>query len=449
MNCRKVVCLSLIFSVLLISSFSVIAEPTEAVLAGEKLFKTSCASCHKVDKKLIGPALQGVEQRWIDAGDFDGKAGREWLNIWIRNSSEAIKAGYPYAVEMSKFDAQVMTAFPQLTDADIANILTYVENVPPPPSPPGGEVAAPSGSGENTQLFLYGLVIVLVLVILFLGKLLSNLNKMVLEKQGLPIPIPVPFYKDKKFAVTIGLLLVIYIGYAAVNEAINLGRQQGYMPEQPIKFSHKLHAGIDKIDCQYCHSSAAKSKTSGIPSVNVCMNCHKGIQEGAINGKYGRREITKIYAAAGFDPNTLSYHKLDDDSAAMKLYAEWLKGDEKHKYTQEDIDEVTSFVNKPVEWVRIHNLPDHVYFNHSQHVTVAGLQCQTCHGPVETMEEVYQFAPLSMGWCLNCHRTNEVSFAQNNYYEDYHRLHEQLKEGKIDKVTVETIGGTECQKCHY
>ncbi|GIV33564.1 MAG: cytochrome c [Chitinophagales bacterium] len=449
MNLRNLCRLNLIFvSVVFVFHIS-LAQPSEQVVSGEKLFKANCASCHKIDKKLIGPALKGVEQRWVDAGDFEGKTGREWLNIWIRNSSEAIKSGYPYAVEMGKYDAQVMTAFPQLTDEDIDHILAYIEYVPPASTTAATSEQTPATSGDrSTELFLYGFIAVLLIIIAFLWRLLSNLNRMVMEKQGLPVPEPVPFYRNKKFAVTIVLVLVIYIGYAAVNGAINLGRQQGYMPEQPIKFSHKLHAGIDKIDCQYCHSSAAKGKASAIPSINVCMNCHKGIQEGAINGKYGRKEITKIYAAAGFDPNTLSYHSLGD-SAARQLYTEWLKGDPNRKYTQADIEEVLAFVNKPVEWVRIHNLPDHVYFNHAQHVAVAGLECQTCHGPVETMEELYQFAPLSMGWCLNCHRNNEVNFAQNNYYSDYHRLHEQLKAGKIDRITVETIGGTECQKCHY
>jgi hypothetical protein len=182
------------------------------------------------------------------------------------------------------------------------------------------------------------------------------------------------------------------------------------------------------------------------------MNCHKGIQEGAINGKYGRKEIAKIYASIGFDPNTLSYlkdyHKMPEEDS-KKLYTEWLMGDPNKKFTSADIEEVLAFIDKPIEWVRIHNLPDHVYFNHSQHVVAGNIECQTCHGPVEKMVEMYQFSPLSMGWCINCHRTTEVNFAKNDFYKDYHQVHEDIKNGTIDKVTVETIGGTECQKCHY
>ena len=142
------------------------------------------------------------------------------------------------------------------------------------------------------------------------------------------------------------------------------------------------------------------------------MNCHKAVKQGPTGET---EEIAKIYAAVGWDA-------------------------EDQKYTGEE---------EPIEWVRIHNLPDHVYFNHAQHVNVGGLECQTCHGPIEEMEEVYQFAPLSMGWCINCHRQTQVQFANNDYYDIYTKYHEDLKNGSLDQVTVETIGGTECQKCHY
>lgn len=152
--------------------------------------------------------------------------------------------------------------------------------------------------------------------------------------------------------MVLGTALVFNIA----NGAVNLGRQQGYAPEQPIKFSHELHAGQLKIDCQFCHSGARKGKHANIPAVNVCMSCHKYVQEGP---KYGTKEIDKIYAAAGWDP-------------------------EEQAYTSPQ---------QPIKWVRIHNLPDHVYFNHAQHVAVGGVDCQTCHGPVETMEVLAQFAP--------------------------------------------------------
>ncbi|RMG75013.1 MAG: cytochrome C, partial [Bacteroidetes bacterium] len=168
-----------------------------------------------------------------------------------------------------------------------------------------------------------------------------------------------------------------------------------YMPEQPIKFSHKTHAGTYQINCQYCHSGASKSKSAWIPSVNVCMNCHKAIQQGA---QYGTEEIAKIYEAAGYDPNEAAYTKEP----------------------------------QPIEWVRIHNLPDHAYFNHAQHVTVGNIECQTCHGPVEEMEVVYQYSNLGMGWCISCHRQEKVKSL-----------------GETTPYTVEDMGGLNCARCHY
>jgi hypothetical protein len=175
-----------------------------------------------------------------------------------------------------------------------------------------------------------------------------------------------------------------------------------------------VHAGVNKIDCRYCHVGVERGKQATIPSINVCMNCHKTIRNGQITGS---REIAKIYRAAGFDTVAQAY----------------------------DVAK-----SHPVEWVRVHNLPDHVFFSHQQHVKVGGIQCQTCHGAVEEMDVLKQHAPLSMGWCLTCHRTTNIQFTSNDYYdnvfEDYHR---ELKEKHIQGVTVEMIGGTECQKCHY
>jgi hypothetical protein len=194
---------------------------------------------------------------------------------------------------------------------------------------------------------------------------------------------------------------VVLIGFvwwvsATTVKARSVGLHKGYQPVQPIAFSHKLHAGQYKIACQYCHVGVEKGKSATIPSTNICMNCHNYIQEGS---RYGTKEIAKILES-------------------------WETG-------------------KPIEWVRIHNLPDLVYFNHAQHVKVGGIACQTCHGPVEEMEEVYQYSDLSMGWCINCHRQTKVDLTANPYYE---RLHQALKE---KTVTVEQIGGLECSKCHY
>lgn len=425
--------------------------PSEQVLAGEKLFKSNCASCHKLNAKLIGPALEGVEARWTNEAEHNGISGRDWLKRWIKNWQDPVNAGNPYAMSMEGYDPSAMTQFPALQDADLENILAYIAN---PPAPKVVEVPGGGGTGETAQnpytgYILWGLLLLLVVVSLVLMRVSNLLNRLVLEKEGSPIPAPVPFWKNKKFRAALTLLVVIYIGNATVTGAIDLGRQQGYMPEQPIKFSHELHAGINKINCQYCHNSAADSKHSNIPSTNVCMNCHKGIKgDDPKNGKYGKLEISKIYAAAGFDPIAGNYFEDKDEAYIDSIYKVWLS-DSKVPATSDDIDAVLAQVNKPVEWTRIHNLPDHVYFNHSQHVTAGGVECQTCHGPVETMEELYQFSPLSMGWCINCHRETEVKFSQNPYYETFQVYHERLKDGEMKNVTVEHIGGTECQKCHY
>jgi hypothetical protein len=213
-------------------------------------------------------------------------------------------------------------------------------------------------------------------------------------------------------------------GYYTFQGAQGLGRSKDYQPEQPIFYSHTVHAGINQVNCLYCHGGAQESKHANIPSVNVCMNCHMGINEYAKGPKLyredgtevdGTAEIQKLYQYAGWDPATKKYNG---------------KG-------------------KPIEWTRIHNLPDHVYFNHSQHVKAGQQQCQTCHGEIQKMDEVYQFSDLSMGWCINCHRETKVQFADNKFYSIYEKFHEDLKNKKMDSVTVEKIGGTECQKCHY
>ena len=252
-----------------------------------------------------------------------------------------------------------------------------------------------------------------------------------------------------------------------VNNAINLGRQQGYMPDQPIKFAHATHAGTHKIDCQYCHDGARRSKHSVIPAANTCMNCHAAIKVGST---YGTGELTKIYASVGWDPNTGTYLEDYDKMATDEIeaiYKKWMEasyveangnmddtGEELVENQWNDL--VTSLTNPtktdfrgPIEWVKIHNLPDHVYFNHAQHVSVGKVACQTCHGPVEKMAVVEQFSPLSMGWCVNCHRQTEVQFAGNEYYETYETYHEEMANGVRTGVTVEEIGGLECQKCHY
>jgi hypothetical protein len=193
-----------------------------------------------------------------------------------------------------------------------------------------------------------------------------------------------------------------FITYHLIVSSILLGRSQFYSPDQPVKFSHAVHAGQNKIDCIYCHSYAPYSKTAGIPSENICMNCHLLVRNGTRTGAF---EIAKVINA--FNTGT------------------------------------------PIEWIKVHNLTDHVFFSHAQHVTTGGISCQRCHGDVKSMDRIEQVSDLSMGWCINCHRTTNVNFQGNKFYSQYRILAEKLRNGTIDSVTVSMIGGTECMKCHY
>ena len=381
---------------------------------GKALFQANCASCHALNKKLTGPALAGLEERgpWAD---------RKKLYSWIRNPAGFAKTE-PYAAGLIKEYGVLMTAFPSLSDAEIDAVVTYI-NTPPPPPPPGATVgAAPAAEEDNS--FLYGILsLVLAVVALILLQINSNLKKLTDEKEGEKRAEPVAFWKNKAYIATGIIILFLVGGYYTIQGAIGLGRQTNYQPEQPIYYSHKVHAGINQVSCLYCHGGAMEGKHANIPSVNVCMNCHMAINE--YKGPElvredgskvdGTAEIKKLYDYAGWDPAL-------------------------NKYTGK---------GKPIEWIKIHNLPDHVYFNHSQHTKVGGVQCQTCHGPIQEMGEVKQFSNLSMGWCINCHRETNVKFKDNGFYSMYEKFHNDIKNGKMDSVTVEKIGGTECQKCHY
>ncbi len=392
--------------------------------AGKATFRTKCGSCHDValKQKMTGPALEGVIERWTAAGDFKGKSGEQWLRTWILNWNDAVGAGYPYAAKMKDFDPSAMSVFTgQISDDELNNLLAYIKD--PASAAPKGTVASASAAPVEAKSS-YTTTILLALCLLFflvylLGRASKNLNLMSVKKENDTYKVNMapedktPFYLKASFKSALMLGTIVLFVFALGKSAINLGRQQGYQPSQPIKFSHALHAGKNKIDCQYCHFTANQGKHSNIPSVSTCMNCHKAVQSGP---KYGKTEIAKIYKAVGWDPTTNTFDKSKE---------------------------------QPVEWVRIHNLPDHVYFNHAQHVNAGKVECQSCHGPIETMEEVYQYSPLSMGWCINCHRNHDVQFVDNAYYKTFQKFHDELKDGKRKRVTVSDIGGTECQKCHY
>jgi mono/diheme cytochrome c family protein len=467
---RKRTIAYLLFFCFLLSPGLILAQdaaPVADLAEGETLFKNNCASCHNRNMKdnLTGPALGGTEERWA-------AYPRKDLYSWIRNSQAMINDGHPRAVELwNQWKPNIMTSF-NFTDQQIDNMLAYIEDVytrvPVTIGPAGGGAVAEK-KPDNTLLFA-GLFVLLAILALVLTRIISNLDylaKVQETGEAPPRKTLVQTLTSKGFIAFVLFLAVVLGGYSTVTSAINLGRQQGYEPEQPIKFSHATHAGLHKIDCQYCHDGARRSKHSVIPAANTCMNCHAAIKVGS---QYGTAELSKIYASIGFDPSTDKYI---EDYASMsqedieKIFKKWFTDSYiKEKNTLDGEGEmlvenqwkgiVNSLTNPnkkqiqgPIEWVRIHNMPDHVYFNHAQHVTVGKVECQTCHGPVEKMEVVAQYSPMSMGWCVNCHRQTEVKFADNDYYKAYENYHDELSNGKRAKVTVEEIGGLECQKCHY
>ncbi|MDQ3190775.1 MAG: c-type cytochrome [Bacteroidota bacterium] len=392
---------------------------------GQKLFKNNCSSCHKItDSKLIGPGLKGVQDRWPD---------KDKLYSWIRNSPEFLKTGDAYANKLfEEYNKSPMQPFPNLKDEEIDAILGYIANPPvdlkdpKQPLPDGDPVTSPT----QTILTLFVIAVILIILLLILGGVKKSLNKVVGEKLNLPEAPELTFLqsvkawinRNSKLTAIIIILLVIGGMKDGWDALLDIGVYQGYAPEQPIKFSHRIHAGDNAIACVYCHSAAEESRHAGIPSANVCMNCHKGIEVGT---ETGSEEIAKIYKALDYDPATLTY----------------------------------GTNTTPIKWIRVHNLPDLAYFNHSQHVNVAGLECQTCHGPVEKMEIVEQHAPLTMGWCINCHRDTEVKTIGNEYYDEFHkRLVDASATNKANpgsvrsddlRLTVDKIGGLECAKCHY
>ncbi|NNC50177.1 MAG: c-type cytochrome [Flaviramulus sp.] len=393
---------------------------------GKSLFNANCAACHQLDKKMTGPALRNVEARLSDEHGLD----REWINAWIRNSAGVIKSGDTYANKIyDEYGGAAMTAMPQLSDDDINNILAYTaEEKKAPAAVTAGAVgnqATTTSNGISNEIILGALAILFALLAIGLYLVNKTLRRFAtvqnldLPEETKTTPIWKAFVQNQFLMLVVAIFFLLASAYFVFGYLSQIGVDQGYEPVQPIHFSHKIHAGDNGIDCKYCHSSARVSKHSGIPSLNVCMNCHKSIYEynGGTSPEYSKEfydgEIQKLYAAAG-----------------------WSDADQ--KYTGD---------SQPVKWVRIHNLPDFAYFNHSQHVTVAGVECQTCHGPVEEMEVMYQHAPLTMGWCIDCHRTTDVNVKDNSYYT---KIHEELsKKYGVENLTVAQMGGLECGKCHY
>jgi len=408
---------------------------------GEKVFKANCAACHKIDKDFIGPSLRGVKARWEENSSVEG------LYSWIKNSDSYMKSsGDSYAKGLfNKWKKSPMPA-QSVSDEDIDNALAYIENytVPPTESPVDPEDPKEEQASSSWLWWIIGGL--LIIVAFAVGGVSRELNNASREQDGTEMRSETFAQSTRRwlwqnFNYVFFFSFVLLIGALTLgfNDLNQIGVFENYSPDQPIKYSHKLHAGTLGIECKYCHNSVEKSKTAGIPTVNVCMNCHKGISEGK---QYGTEEIQKIYDAAGFDPSDINAG-----------------------YTGE---------TEPIKWVKVHNLPDHVYFNHSQHVKVGGLDCKQCHGDmtketvgrVMTMEELnaveendikFTRPTLTMGWCIECHGEKEIDLKAAEAGSYYNEIHKRLLTNKEtyqkykedDKVTVAELGGWECAKCHY
>ena len=397
------------------TSFTSLAQeiPTDAaaISAGEALFNGNCKSCHRVKQKLVGPALAGVENRAPSIA---------WIIEWVKNPAKKIASGDEYANKIyNEYNKSQMTAFTSYTDAQILSILAYVKSdaekviVEPDPirnTADGGNGGVPS---SYLNAIVGGMLLILLLMLVILGLIVSALKKYLNQKelseddqQVVNSPYTFSTITRSPGFIFLVVFILVSVGFKTTIDGLySIGVQQDYQPKQPIAFSHKLHAGSYEINCKYCHTGVLKGKQANIPSPNICMNCHTQIKQEST-------EIQKIYAAIGYDYKTASY----------------------------------SGKQKPIEWVRIHNLPDLAYFNHAQHVNVGGIECQTCHGPIEEMEVVKQYSLLTMGWCIDCHRKTEVNTKDNEYYNKLNELHLSAKKSKMK---VEDIGGLECAKCHY
>ena len=410
--------------VILLFSFTFSSFSQDVDIAkGKSLFNANCAACHKLNKNLIGPALAGVSAKYE----------KDWLYTWIKNSSAMIKSGDERAVAIwEEYNKAAMNAFPQLSNMDIDNILAYTDYVPEPVAVAATAVPsaqAPTSGSVSTDIVLAILILILCILLTMLFMVNKTLKAIAIKngvkfedsKPLFKVPIWKLFIKNQFLVFCSVVAFLLSSAYFAYGWMMQIGIDQGYMPVQPIHYSHKIHSGANQIECQYCHSSVRSSKHSGIPSLNVCMNCHQNIAE--YNGEedlekgytkdFYTNEIKKLYKAVGWD-------------------------EESRVYTGD---------TEPVKWVRIHNLPDFVYFNHSQHVNVAGIDCKECHGPIEEMEIVYQHSSLTMGWCINCHRESDIKVNSNEYYT---KIHEELsKKYGVEKLTVAQMGGLECGKCHY
>ena len=378
-----------------------LSEDATVISQGEELFKGNCTACHKINERLVGPALRDVTER----------REMDWLLTYIKNPQKMISQGDPIAVELYEEYQVVMTSFP-FSDDQLISILSYIkaesakpiEEAAAAPAEGGGAVAADSGIPEGyMNAIMIGLIVILVILLVVLFLIINVLTRFLKEKdlddderevvdQKLDLKALV---KSNAFLGFAAFFFTAVVLKTAIDGLFVVGVQEGYAPTQPIAFSHEIHAGQYEIDCNYCHTGVRKSKSANIPSANICMNCHSLVAKESL-------EVQKIYKAVE--------------------------------------------TNTPIEWVRVHNLPDLAYFNHSQHVEVGGIECQTCHGPVEEMAVIRQHSNLTMGWCINCHRETNLNTKGNAYYNKLVELHSEVSK---EPMKVEDNGGLECARCHY
>ena len=441
---------------------------------GYELFEANCTACHQIDGELIGPELRDVEKRVQEQAGL----GKEWLHAWIKDNKALRESGDAYANKIfAEYNNTEMLAFPNLSDGDIDNILAYTAD------PDGGKkafddakaakkkeaaaakaAAAGNGGGAGTGVIAVGFVVLAALLLWILVRVNALVKATATDdldskEEKAAFSFANFFQKYQKVGGVLIAVLAFFALYNVYWGLMGIGVDKGYEPEQPIYFSHKVHAGVQGIDCQYCHSSAKYGKVSGIPSPNVCMNCHKTIKE---------------YKGDYFEEELITSGKFADEDAVKNFYT----GEIQKMYKAIGWNPETNKYDgpqKPIEWVRIHNMPDFVFFSHAQHV-VAGEKaikkaikdgtipnakelnigsgdqtCFACHGRVDEMNEVKMANDFTMGWCIECHRTTEVDM-DNEYNKEYYaELHEKLKKqyGDATKITVDAIGGLECGKCHY
>ncbi|MBC7553735.1 MAG: c-type cytochrome, partial [Taibaiella sp.] len=301
---------------------SAIAAPN-----GESLFKTNCASCHNPLKDATGPALQGISKTF---------PSKEWGYNWIHNSAALIAAGDKTAVDIyNKYNKAAMTAFPQLSTDEIDAILKYVDDYKAPVTATATAGADTNSQSGESNSYLYTIITLSLLVLVFiLWRANQTLLRSANDKVGIVNIKEVPLYRNKVVIAIVAIVVFITMGYWLVNGAINQGRMQNYKPLQPIYYSHKVHAGINQINCLYCHAGAEKSKSAMIPSTNVCMNCHKQINEYTgekdhplvtAEGKKvsGTEQINLLYKYAGWDPVAKKYNT-DKNGNILATPVQWV-----------------------------------------------------------------------------------------------------------------------------